>query len=35
VIERSFPVDRFEPAAADAWDAQYARFLDYVEMTCV
>lgn len=35
IIERSFPVDRFEPAAADLWDTQYARFLEYVEMTCV
>ena len=35
VIERSFPVERFEPAAADRWDSHYARFLDYVEMTCV
>jgi rhamnulokinase len=35
VIERSFPVERFEPAAYDVWDAHYARFLDYVEMTCV
>ena len=35
VIERSFPVERFEPAAADVWDSHYARFLDYVEMTCV
>jgi rhamnulokinase len=35
VIARSFPVERFEPAAADAWDAHYSRFLDYVEMTCV
>jgi rhamnulokinase len=35
VIERSFPVERFEPAAYDVWNAHYARFLDYVEMTCV
>ena len=35
MIERSFPVERFAPASSDAWDAQYARFLDYVEMTCV
>jgi rhamnulokinase len=35
IIERSFPVDRFEPAAADVWDTHYARFLEYVEMTCV
>jgi rhamnulokinase len=35
IIERSFPVDRFEPAAAELWDNHYARFLEYVEMTCV
>ena len=35
IIERSFPVERFEPKSADAWDAHYARFQDYVEMTCV
>jgi len=35
IIERSFPVERFEPQSADAWDAHYARFQDYVEMTCV
>ena len=35
IIERSFPVERFEPKSAAAWDAHYARFQDYVEMTCV
>ena len=35
IIERSFPVERFEPVAADRWDAHYRRFQDYVEMTCV
>jgi rhamnulokinase len=35
IIERSFPVERFEPVAADKWDVHYARFLEYVEMTCV
>jgi rhamnulokinase len=34
VIERSFPVERFEPSATDRWDAQYRRFLDYLEFTC-
>jgi rhamnulokinase len=34
VIDRSFPVDRFEPSATDRWDAQYRRFLDYLEFTC-
>ena len=35
IIEYSFPVDRFEPEAADRWDAHYRRFQDYVELTCV
>ena len=35
IVDRSFPVERFEPKCPDAWDAQYARFQDYVEMTCV
>jgi sugar (pentulose or hexulose) kinase len=34
VIERSFPVERFEPAEADRWDAEYRRFQDYMEFTC-
>jgi rhamnulokinase len=34
VIDRSFPVERFEPKATDRWDAQYRRFLDYLEFTC-
>jgi rhamnulokinase len=34
LIDRSFPVQRFEPAATDRWNAQYRRFLDYVELTC-
>jgi rhamnulokinase len=33
VIERSFPVERFSPQAADLWDAQYRRFVDYTEFT--
>jgi len=35
IIEGSFPAERFEPAAADRWDAHYRRFQDYVELTCV
>jgi len=35
IIEYSFPVDRFEPMAADRWSAHYRRFQDYVELTCV
>jgi rhamnulokinase len=34
VIDRSFPVERFEPIAADRWDAEYRRFQHYVEFTC-
>ena len=34
IIDQSFPVERFEPAAADRWDAHYRRFLDYLEFTC-
>ena len=34
-IARSFPVERFEPAAADRWEAHYHRFRDYVEMAGV
>ena len=34
VIERSFPVERFEPRATERWDAPYRRFLDYLELTC-
>ncbi len=30
VIERSFPVERYEPVAADWWAAQYSRFQTYV-----
>jgi rhamnulokinase len=31
VIERSFPVERFEPSERDLWDTHYGRFLEYVE----
>ena len=34
VIERSFPVERYLPSDTDRWDAQYRRFVDYVEFTC-
>ena len=34
IIEHSFPVERFEPSAADRWSAQYRRFREYVELTC-
>ena len=31
VIERSFPVERFEPRAADQWNSHYQRFQHYLE----
>ncbi len=31
VIDRSFPVARFEPSAADRWDSQHRRFRDYMD----
>ena len=34
VIDRSFQVERFEPLAAERWDAEYRRFQQYVEFTC-
>jgi rhamnulokinase len=35
IIERSFPVERFEPRATDRWNAHYRRFQEYLELTCV
>jgi rhamnulokinase len=29
IIDRSFPVVRFEPSASDLWNAQYKRFREY------
>ena len=34
VIDRSFPVERFEPMAHDAWDAHSRRFKEYLEAAC-
>ncbi len=31
IIDRSFPVERFEPSAADLWNAQRQRFQSYVQ----
>jgi rhamnulokinase len=31
MIDRSFPSERFEPVAADRWEAHYRRYLEYVE----
>jgi rhamnulokinase len=30
VIDRSFPVERFEPLEPDRWDAHYGRFREYL-----
>jgi rhamnulokinase len=35
IIERSFPVERFEPSDRDRWDLEYPRFQEYLELTCV
>lgn len=34
VIDRSFPVERFEPRDADRWQPHYRRFQEYLELTC-
>ena len=34
IIDRSFPVERFEPVAHDRWDAHSRRFREYVEAAC-
>jgi rhamnulokinase len=31
IIDRSFPVVRFEPSASDLWNAQYKRFREYLQ----
>jgi len=35
IIERSFPVERFEPTGQDGWNSHYRRFHEYLEPTCV
>jgi rhamnulokinase len=35
VIDRSFPVERFDPSAADRWNSHYPRFRDYMNETHV
>ncbi|MGH9162180.1 MAG: rhamnulokinase [Vicinamibacteraceae bacterium] len=35
VIDRSFPVERFEPSASDRWEPHYRRFQEYVELMYV
>jgi rhamnulokinase len=31
IIDRSFPVDRFEPSEPDLWNKHYQRFLEFLE----
>lgn len=35
IIERSVPVERFEPSSTGRWNEHYARFQHYLELTCV
>jgi rhamnulokinase len=35
IIERSFPVERFEPIDPGRWNTHYRRFHEYLEPTCV
>ena len=35
IIDRSFPVERFEPADVDRWESQYRRFREFEEFTFV
>jgi rhamnulokinase len=34
IIDRSFPVERFEPIESDRWEPHYRRFREYVELAC-
>ena len=34
VIDRSFPVERYEPTNAERWQPHYERFVEYLELTC-
>lgn len=34
IIERSFPVECYEPSNADRWERHYGRFQEYLELTC-
>jgi rhamnulokinase len=31
IIDRSFPVERFEPCNADEWDKHYRRFVEFIK----
>jgi rhamnulokinase len=34
VIDRSFPVERYQPSNTDLWNRHYPRFREYLELTC-
>ena len=34
IISNSFPAERYEPSNADQWERHYARFMEYLELTC-
>ena len=34
IIDRSFAVERFEPAETDRWEPHYQRFREYQELAC-
>jgi len=34
IVDRSFPVERFEPRETDQWEQHYRRFREYVELAC-
>jgi rhamnulokinase len=34
IIDRSFPVERIEPADTDRWEPQYRRFREFSGLTC-
>jgi rhamnulokinase len=35
IIERSFPTERYVPRETERWNAEYRRFQQYLELTCV
>jgi rhamnulokinase len=34
IIDRSLPLERFEPIESDRWEPHYRRFREYVELAC-
>ena len=34
IVDRSFPIQRFEPRAPARWESHYKRFREYMEFTC-